>query len=413
MLTPRKWIGLGSTEAAVWGACQGSGSKPYQAQIDLSEPAFKCSCPSRKFPCKHSLALFLLFVEQPKLFPASDPPDTVVSWLRSRSDRAAKKKSEPAAAGTETKDLEARDANTEQRLQRVREGAEELHRWLEDLIRAGLATTVNQNNAFWETQASRMVDAQAPGLARMVREAQALASRSGWQDCMLEHLAGIHLLLEGFRRLESLGEGLQHDLRALIGWTQEQKSLMEQSGTTDEWIVLGQRTLMEDRLQVQRSWLRGSGSGREALVLAFAYGNQAPFSGLIPGTRFQGELIFFPGQLGLRAVVKTRNESIGSLAHIPGDSISTGLARWSRAKSIHPWLQFFPLGIRQVVPANHSGRWTLVDADGKELPVDPARDPWKLLAVSGGHPCDVFGEWNGRAFLPVSAFAEGRLIEFN
>jgi hypothetical protein len=46
--SPRKWQNLGQSEAAAWGECQGSGAKPYQTQIDLSEPAFKCSCPSRK-----------------------------------------------------------------------------------------------------------------------------------------------------------------------------------------------------------------------------------------------------------------------------------------------------------------------------------------------------------------------------
>src|SRR6185369_6788261 len=43
----------------VWGLCQGSGSTPYQTAIDLTEPAFKCNCPSRKLPCKHALALLL------------------------------------------------------------------------------------------------------------------------------------------------------------------------------------------------------------------------------------------------------------------------------------------------------------------------------------------------------------------
>ena len=60
----RKWVSFGCDERACWGECQGSGSKPYQTQIDLAEPAFKCTCPSRKFPCKHALGLFLLTVAQ-------------------------------------------------------------------------------------------------------------------------------------------------------------------------------------------------------------------------------------------------------------------------------------------------------------------------------------------------------------
>ena len=55
LLSPAKWPTLGATDEAVWGECQGSGSKPYQTQVDVSGGGtrFKCSCPSRKFPCKH------------------------------------------------------------------------------------------------------------------------------------------------------------------------------------------------------------------------------------------------------------------------------------------------------------------------------------------------------------------------
>jgi hypothetical protein len=50
LASPRPWSQLGHDDEAVWGLCQGSGRKPYQTQVDLSEPAFNCSCPSRKSP---------------------------------------------------------------------------------------------------------------------------------------------------------------------------------------------------------------------------------------------------------------------------------------------------------------------------------------------------------------------------
>src|SRR5437868_5740491 len=86
LAVPRKWSSLGRTEQAAWGECQGSGSKPYQTRIDLSEPAFKCTCPSRKFPCKHALALFLLCENEPSLFAQSEPPGWVAEWLASRAE---------------------------------------------------------------------------------------------------------------------------------------------------------------------------------------------------------------------------------------------------------------------------------------------------------------------------------------
>ena len=60
LAVPAKWPELGRDDAALWGLCQGSGKSPYQVCVDLSDRATKCSCPSRKFPCKHSVALQLL-----------------------------------------------------------------------------------------------------------------------------------------------------------------------------------------------------------------------------------------------------------------------------------------------------------------------------------------------------------------
>src|SRR5688500_17228008 len=84
----RNWASLGRNERAAWGGCKGSGSSPYQTRIELSEPAFKCTCPSRKFPCKHGLGLFLLLASQPSEFTQSEPPSWVSDWLDSRQRRA-------------------------------------------------------------------------------------------------------------------------------------------------------------------------------------------------------------------------------------------------------------------------------------------------------------------------------------
>src|SRR5689334_15050295 len=38
LVAPAKWPTLAFSDEAVWGECQGSGSKPYQTQVDLSGP---------------------------------------------------------------------------------------------------------------------------------------------------------------------------------------------------------------------------------------------------------------------------------------------------------------------------------------------------------------------------------------
>jgi len=83
LLAPAKWPTLGCNETAIWGECQGSGSKPYQVSIDLGGPTFKCTCPSRKFPCKHGLAVYLLRAQKEAAFTAHEPPPWVAEWLAS------------------------------------------------------------------------------------------------------------------------------------------------------------------------------------------------------------------------------------------------------------------------------------------------------------------------------------------
>src|ERR1700733_4537643 len=91
LAVPTKWVSKGINELALWGECQGSGNKPYQTQVDLSAIAFKCSCPSRKFPCKHGLGLLLLHARQPGIFAVAESPAWVSDWISKRSEKEEKK----------------------------------------------------------------------------------------------------------------------------------------------------------------------------------------------------------------------------------------------------------------------------------------------------------------------------------
>nr|BFE81137.1 hypothetical protein GCM10020093_037380 [Planobispora longispora] len=81
----------------MWGECKGSGSKPYRACVDLSGPAYRCSCPSRKFPCKHALGLLLLWSAD-GVPDADAPADWVAEWLDQRRVRAERPAPAPRTA---------------------------------------------------------------------------------------------------------------------------------------------------------------------------------------------------------------------------------------------------------------------------------------------------------------------------
>ena len=131
-----KWIVKNQHPKVIWGECKGSGKKPYKTSIDLVNIAFKCSCPSRKFPCKHGLGLFLLYEAQTNLFDEIEEiPEDIAQWIDKRATKIEKKDSQEAKPVDEA----AQQKRIVAREKKVTAGIEELQRWLKDTIRAGIA----------------------------------------------------------------------------------------------------------------------------------------------------------------------------------------------------------------------------------------------------------------------------------
>ena len=421
LATARKWQALGADEQAAWGLCQGSGKDPYQTQIDLTEPAFRCSCPSRKFPCKHELGLFLLLATQPAAFKEKRPPNWVVEWVASRAKRAQQRveKQVKVEAGEKTVDAAAQAKRAASRDAKVTTGLQELEVWLRDIARGGLAAVQSQPPNFWERTVARLVDAQAPGVARLVREMAGIpASGEGWEGRLLERLSRLYLLIEGFKRGAVLPEAVQTEIRALIGWTQNQEELLRLDGMRDRWLVLGQRVEEEDRLRAHRIWLWGERSGRAALILHFAHGQQPLDASFVTGAVIDAELVYFPGAYPLRAIVKQRHGPTSSPDGISGyPKIADAHEAFTGAIAANPWLEKFPMPLLNVTPLRHghehSEMWFVRDAEGRVLRLAPRFESgWTMLALSGGREIDIFGEWDGDHLWPLSAFAENRFAKF-
>lgn len=414
----QKWVSLGRQQSTIWGECQGSGKNPYRTQIDLSEPAFKCSCPSRKFPCKHGLGLFLLLAEQPGEIIEITPPDWVEEWLISRSQRAEKQAEKQAQRQEKAADPTAQAKRIAQRQQKVSAGIQDLRLWLEDRVRQGFATMPQVSYQIWDDIAARMVDAQAPGLARHLRElGSVIHSGTGWCDLALERCGRLYLLLEGFDRIETLSAAVQADLRTQIGWSLSQEEVRLGDGQSDLWLVVGQQMQEEDRLKVRRTWLYGLSSHTFALLLDFAHGQQPFEHNLLPGVCLEAELAFYPSAYPLRALIKARQEAVLLSKTPPGsESMGAAIASYSQALASCPWIERFPLLLQAVIPQRLQERWLLQDQQGVVLSLSAQLEPnqgWQLLALSGGYPISVFGEWDGTTFLPLSVWVEDCFYGFN
>ncbi len=419
LAAPRHWLSLGTDGACAWGTLQGSGKSPYQTSIDLSEPAFKCSCPSRKFPCKHGLGLFLILTQQPGAFTETTPPPWTSEWLAKRLAKDAQKSSSPprplsndepdnvATQAAAARRAASRDA-------RVSAGLDELDLWLRDLVRTGFATLPGKPASFWEQPAARLVDAQVPGLARRVRDLDGITTTGeGWPSRLLRQISLLHLAREGWSRMASLPAATQADLRATLGFPTHQDEVLAQPGLRDRWLVVGQRIETEDRIRTQRTWLFGRQSQRPALCLSYSAGPHQPLEiRLVPGTTLDAEFAFYPGAWPLRALEKHRfgSPEVAPLS-LPHASIADALRFAAEAWTANPWLDCVPFALASVVPVPLGDGWRIRDASQHVLPLDLSDDKaWMLWAISGGHPVSLAGEWNGEALTPIGVWADERFL---
>jgi hypothetical protein len=423
---PARWHGTGTAGALVWGLCAGSGKTPYQVIVDLADPAFKCTCPSRKFPCKHALGLLLLW-SGGAVPDAPDLADYARSWAESREGKAERSKSK-SSSGTDRGDSgPSRDAGTPrndgaarraaERSLRVAGGLADLDEWLRDQVRAGLANT---GLGQLDLMAARMVDAQAPGMAARLRALSGVVA-SGAGDSrgrLLSEYAMLHLLTRAHERLDQLPGGLAAAVRSRVGYPVNREDVLARPAVTDHWLVLGVRPLTDAAVPGRRIWLRGR--SRWAMLLTYAAPNgawQDPATArLQPGTTVHADLHYYPGEPALRALIGTRHGEPVPAVQPPApsaDCVNVLLAEWSAALAQDPWLTTWPALLSGIpVPADtDQGRgWRLADQAGTALPLADRDSLWTLLAVSGGAPVTVAGEWHPDGLVALTTWHAGEAV---
>ena len=236
LIKQAKWPLLEYSDHALWGHCQGSGKNPYVAMVDLTQPdiAFKCSCPSRKFPCKHGLALLFNFVEHQDWFKAAPEPQNVTEWLDKRAANAQKKeqrsqekidkakaaleKAQQAAQQAAEGQVQTKSATLLKREAAIAEGIAELKMWLKDCLRIGLMQVMPQRESDINRLSKRLVDAKAPALANMLQEAKAIdCSTNEGRRQYLKQLSRVYLVASSFERRESLTPEWQSEIARLVG----------------------------------------------------------------------------------------------------------------------------------------------------------------------------------------------------
>lgn len=434
----RLWLTLAHNDRVLWGEVQGSGKDPYRTQVDLVSIAFKCSCPSRKFPCKHGLGLMFVFAEDPGAVKSNTPePEWVSEWMNKRAANAGKAdEPTPAAPPDNEKKAKEKAKRADERLSAVQAGAAELELLLRDLLRGGLLSVpekigagVRQNASpprgiagllqgseksdnYYEKVVRRMIDAKAGGLANWVRNFNKINYLSGntWHSEVLENAVKAWLLIEAFRRMETLEAPVQEQIKSLVGWSQSKKDLLENPAAecvTDDWLVLGKKLeALDENLNMLRVWLYGSRSSRQALLVEYAPSHLSIASPVLPGALVRATLAFYPSNLPYRAQIKQQGAVDAHTPHLPEPLDGWAAAHRQAAEWLarSPWADQYPQYVAGLTPATDQRGWWLRDREGLLMEIDPSFDvekTWQLLAVSGGAPLNCFVLRNGNKVAPL------------
>ncbi|OCA85695.1 hypothetical protein A8F94_12530 [Bacillus sp. FJAT-27225] len=126
---------ISSDGTLIFGECKGSGKNPYFTSADFikGDPVFRCSCPSRQFPCKHSLGLLYAYINGAPFTEASIPEDIIAKRSKA-SEREEKKKEQQKAPRKVNKSALSKKLHTQL------EGLSLLEKQINQLLLAGLAS---------------------------------------------------------------------------------------------------------------------------------------------------------------------------------------------------------------------------------------------------------------------------------
>jgi hypothetical protein len=447
LLKAATWPTLACDDAGlVWGEAQGSGATPYRVVVSEVDAGYKCTCPSRKFPCKHSLALMWMRAEGKLAFATGTPPQWVIDWLSRRrgpsqatapAGAAAKASFAHSASGGEAAaaadpKAEARAAAQRERNRLEREatilaGLDELDRWLSDQMERGIAGFVANAASACRQIVQRLVDGKASGLATRL---DSLPSRlfslpeAARPQAAVVELGILHLIAEAYRRQDALDPALREDVRQMVGWTQTRDALLTDANalrSAGRWHVIASRTEAQpDKLRRWETWLWREGEGNDprfALLVDFMpLSAGAAAAGLRFGETFEADLVYFASPVPLRALIATQTSpsSIApAMPKLPEAGLAQAWQAYQEALGARPWLGDWPFLFKRARVRRSGEAIFLTDPAeaGLCLPISPDQAVNVLPLVEAGL-LDGIGLWDGWRIRLTQAETElGRWID--
>ncbi len=402
LLSPAKWPLRGQSAAVntIWGECQGSGANPYYTMADVVDHGYKCTCPSRKFPCKHVLALLWQFSEGASGFAEGEPPEYVHNWLGRRRkttknstdtvdvEKPVVKKDislaqEPTKPQLTTEEAEKKEAAKAKRAEQnksktdasIADGLTDFQQWVNDQLTTGITTFIKEINSRCRQIAARLVDAKASNFASRIDEfpSRILALDSEQQpEAVFKELGQLVLLSEAwFTNPDDV------DVRRAVATSESRELLFNNPDTlriSAIWETVGEKIeTRKDGLIAHSRWLLQVDDKAHLAQLSDYYPASSGKRevGFSIGNQIQGELVFYPGRFPMRAVI-SQHQVIAAENRKEWDKQGSNIWQsYAHQLSLLPWSDYCPclLGGGRIYQDSKKGFWWRSDDLKQNIPL--------------------------------------------
>ncbi len=179
--------------------CSGSGKNPYYVSADFlfeEKPVYRCNCPSRKLPCKHSIGLLQEMANGATFEVAEIPADILEKRAKQekRKENAEKKAAEPPKPKKVNKDA------AKKKIQQQLEGLEIAESFLKDTLSKGISSLQSNPRSFLMNLEKQFGNYYLTGIQDAIKElaiyVNRLSSKDADFDNVIRKLVEIHVLVK-------------------------------------------------------------------------------------------------------------------------------------------------------------------------------------------------------------------------
>lgn len=212
----------------IFGECKGSGKDPYRCSVDVAKegnPVFRCTCPSRQFPCKHNLGLMYAYTSGKTFITAPVPQDIVDK--REKAEKREEKKKEPVDPDAPVVKRKTNKSALLKKIAAQLEGISIAEKLILQLVQSGLGSLDKKVLQTAEEQAKQLGNYYIPGIQTALRDLtlqfRAEKDRETVYTNAIEQLTTLQALIKKSREyLNSRLENPDHP--------------MDTESTLEEWI---------------------------------------------------------------------------------------------------------------------------------------------------------------------------------